>query len=605
MSISSRVPLDDAIAQDAANQDYCLSYGRRDNVSSLIGAGSVPQKRKEPPSEDDFPSGTFTLPDRQAAPDGTTSNIHPKGEYQTGRVICEACGEGISKHWDAHRLACPNSSSQQVPEAVVQSPETPIDPSQPQAKRRRAKRSEEERIEYLRSDPYVAQFEAYRVLCACCDKWIRLRPNSTYCSIPWDAHRKSCLAKRIAKNSYPADDRTSLFSTDPNVRKFDAERVLCRICENWVQLGSDDHNRAVKIWMEHRAACQQTTLNEPILSTAASNIPTIDSVPPPPKHLLALASSSSFPPPSVTVAATRFVGIKSASISAPPAAQPVSPSAFKDLNPSNFPPTHESRRRNAEQRAASLRADPLVGDVEPNRVFCSLCQKWVQLRQDSSYCAYPWLQHRGKCLNRHQRRTQQEAEISKLRAERDAAREAGLAISEDAADDSDEPESEEGVESGNEEEKQARREERREERRKAKAAAKLEFLAARLKQEEERKANGDYRKAHSSISQASDDDADALGDADMDVDMIYPQLADLHSPSGRLDYTFRSVRYLFRSTYEKTDELTIAALVTYLNAAMPPDKHEDFDTAEVTKAAVALHEQGEFVFEGDVLRVAH
>lgn len=64
-------------------------------------------------------------------------------------------------------------------------------------KRRRAKRTEEERIDYLRADPYVAQFEAYRVLCASCDKWIRLRPNSTYCSIPWDAHRKSCLAKKM------------------------------------------------------------------------------------------------------------------------------------------------------------------------------------------------------------------------------------------------------------------------------------------------------------------------------------------------------------------------------------------------------------------------
>ena len=30
-------------------------------------------------------------------------------------------------------------------------------------------------------------------------------------------------------------------------------------------------------------------------------------------------------------------------------------------------PTHESRRRNAEQRAATLRADGLIGEVEPNR----------------------------------------------------------------------------------------------------------------------------------------------------------------------------------------------------------------------------------------------
>lgn len=75
-------------------------------------------------------------------------------------------------------------------------------------------------------------------------------------------------------------------------------------------------------------------------------------------------------------------------------------SSFHDLNPANYAPSHESRRRNAEQRAATLRADTLIGEVEPNRVFCSLCQKWVQLRQDSSYCAYPWLQHRGKCLAR-------------------------------------------------------------------------------------------------------------------------------------------------------------------------------------------------------------
>ena len=96
---------------------------------------------------------------------------------------------------------CSQSGPTQNPSEKA-APETPAtshhpDASQPQAKRRRAKRTEEERIDYLRSDPYVAKFEAYRVLCASCDKWIRLRPNSTYCSIPWDAHRKSCLAKRV------------------------------------------------------------------------------------------------------------------------------------------------------------------------------------------------------------------------------------------------------------------------------------------------------------------------------------------------------------------------------------------------------------------------
>ena len=71
----------------------------------------------------------------------------------------------------------------------------------------------------------------------------------------------------------------------------------------------------------------------------------------------------------------------------------------------------------------------------------------------------------------------------------------------------------------------------------------------------------------------------------------------------RLDFVSRSVRHLFRITYARSDELTIAALVTYLNAAMPPDKYEDFDTAEVTKMTMALHERGTVVFEGDIIRI--
>ena len=100
-------------------------------------------------------------------------------------------------HSRIHLRCSQNGSASTVDQLASEAPSTTAEASQPQAKRRRAKRTEEERIDYLRSDPYVAKFEAYRVLCASCDKWIRLRPNSTYCSIPWDAHRKSCLAKRV------------------------------------------------------------------------------------------------------------------------------------------------------------------------------------------------------------------------------------------------------------------------------------------------------------------------------------------------------------------------------------------------------------------------
>ncbi|KAL1940721.1 hypothetical protein VTO73DRAFT_7762 [Trametes versicolor] len=568
------------------------------SIASLMASAAsvsrtVPQKRKEPPAEPPSRPSPPARADSMSETDAGTQSTSPTDEYGSGRIICETCGDGISirdeatgaftvKHWDAHRVTCQNAS-QNPPEFAPDTPSAAPDASQPLAKRRRAKRTEEERIDYLRGDPYVAKFEAYRVLCASCDKWIRLRPNSTYCSIPWDAHRKSCLAKRHTKTARPVDDRNAMFTSDPNIKRFDSERVLCRICEKWVSIVSENNAAAVKMWMQHRSACQPASSPGPGSSTSKFNIA---NVPPPPKHLLALASSSSLPPP------------PPASAHVPTVSNPAQPSpsvrssstgtfstSFKEFTPNALP--QESRRRNADQRAAALRADPLLGEVEPARVFCKLCQKWVQLRQDSTFCSYPWLQHRVKCLQRRQKIAEREAAIAELRATRDAALEGQLVVSDSSA--TPEPEEDaEGVED-------ADRAHHREERRRAKAMAKAEAATARLRQLEG---------AHGrSASAPSSEDDDAMWDY-IDVDVAAPpKLADLESPTGRLEFVARSIRHLYRVTYERADELTIATLVTYLNATMPPDKHEDFDTAEVTKAAMALQERGSFVFEGDVIRL--
>jgi len=183
----------------------------------------------------------------------------------------------------------------------VSGPSTSVETNsaRPPSKRRRAKRSEEERIHYLRSDPYVAQFEPYRVLCASCDKWIRLRPNSTYCSIPWDAHRKSCLARKgcvilhpfviiypystprgpSLPTYYSAKDAAPPFVVaDPDARKYDGERVLCKVCNSWIFVGP--LNQAAQAWSQHRALCRPASPSAP---SAASRIPrlalTIRSIP--------------------------------------------------------------------------------------------------------------------------------------------------------------------------------------------------------------------------------------------------------------------------------------------------------------------------------------
>ncbi|ESK89579.1 hypothetical protein Moror_8684 [Moniliophthora roreri MCA 2997] len=376
----------------------------------------------------------------------------------------------------------------------------------PPTKRRRAKRTEEERIAYLKSDPYVAQFEAYRVLCASCDKWIRLRPNSTYCSIPWDAHRKSCLAKKISsKNTYALEERNSLFSKDPDVRKFDAERVLCAECDQWVAINPEDHLQAVQRWLAHKSSCQKIarvgrgpgmpyvmhspefppphgqrspalpsssrpqaspSLTRPTIATTAAARQHDDESPPPRSRRASISVSA----PTLAAAAAAAAVQRNdhrdekpprrpssespipASTSRSPLVSPTSSEAVA-LDVAGSPPQstsresprvhssptnvntiqslsiQDSRRRNAEQRAATLRADPLISKVEANRVFCSLCQKWVQLRQDSSFCAYPWVQHRGKCVGRYQRRAQKAAEIAEIKARKASAASASASAS--------------------------------------------------------------------------------------------------------------------------------------------------------------------------------
>ena len=222
---------------------------------------------------------------------------------------------------------------------------------------------------------------------------------------------------RNTKNSYGLEERNSLLSKDPDVRKFDAERVLCNICDQWLPVSPENHMQAVQKWLQHRSVCQKSIApsapspSQPEPSCSARSVffcsplflsnlirgrPHTDdararSADPAEFNSLHAGGSRPMPQPSMDTS----------TVVSKPGGTPGSPtSSFKDFTPTNFPPAHESRRRNAEQRAATLRADPLVGEVEPNRVFCTLCKKWVQLRQDSSYCAYPWLQHRGKCLTR-------------------------------------------------------------------------------------------------------------------------------------------------------------------------------------------------------------
>ncbi|GAW00464.1 hypothetical protein LENED_001986 [Lentinula edodes] len=528
------------MAQDSKSPTITTHVKLEEQPTAKLSSPTInPLKRKTPPVDDssaehngatavvldDGDSGSADgdaneRDDIRNKPRGTSSPPpfqERPGEYETGRIDCPSChkqvafrdeetGEFSLKRWQQHWESCAGQnqadSNRSPPPArfthqtstapqklVAQNMNSyrpgaddlfPAIMAHPPTKRRRAKRTEEERITYLDADPYVAKFEAYRVLCASCDKWIRLRPNSTYCSIPWDAHRKSCLSKKISnKNTYALDERNSLFSKDPdtwlNHRGDCAKRaaavvgvagpgpsssgsprlavfpirvlrrplitiwiltVIATKCTTPIHSLSPDDSR-VKVEFRERENQQPVNTDadadgdldadadgDPESDLDGSNhIRVVDLSRPPPgqihisethdnneEHSTSIVLShqaGSVAPPLDTSAPSTEGGSQSEPIMYSPAAGIFPPG-----------PAHESRRRNAEQRAATLRADTLIKHVEPNRVFCSLCEKWVQLRQDSSFCAYPWFQHRGKCLARYQRRAQKAAEIEDIKKRR-------------------------------------------------------------------------------------------------------------------------------------------------------------------------------------------
>lgn len=71
----------------------------------------------------------------------------------------------------------------------------------------------------------------------------------------------------------------------------------------------------------------------------------------------------------------------------------------------------------------------------------------------------------------------------------------------------------------------------------------------------------------------------------LDDEAVYVRPADLISPSGRKTFILTSITHLFSTTFDNsTDVLSVRALVAYLNAALPPDKWEEFDEKEVKSA---------------------
>ena len=53
------------------------------------------------------------------------------------------------------------------------------------------------------------------------------------------------------------DPAPPFVAADPDIRKYDGERVLCKACNSWISVGSE--GQAAQAWSQHRAQCKQAS----------------------------------------------------------------------------------------------------------------------------------------------------------------------------------------------------------------------------------------------------------------------------------------------------------------------------------------------------------
>lgn len=53
------------------------------------------------------------------------------------------------------------------------------------------------------------------------------------------------------------EERNLILRNDSDVRQFDADRILCKICNAWVSVTTENHLHAIQMWVDHRDACRR------------------------------------------------------------------------------------------------------------------------------------------------------------------------------------------------------------------------------------------------------------------------------------------------------------------------------------------------------------
>ncbi|KZV65183.1 hypothetical protein PENSPDRAFT_655990 [Peniophora sp. CONT] len=155
-----------------------------------------------------------------------------------------------------------------------------------------SRKTEEERIEFIRSHRECREVEPHRAYCIPCDAWIPLNSSRRYSMQPWIVHIKACRSGKLGNrqvfttpkspggetkadsdddeqgsvvpSSAGADgrrrprrteeERERILKDDPRSGEVRPYEVECTTCKKWIQLG-DKMRYRLESWNKHQQSC--------------------------------------------------------------------------------------------------------------------------------------------------------------------------------------------------------------------------------------------------------------------------------------------------------------------------------------------------------------
>ncbi|KAJ3533007.1 hypothetical protein NMY22_g7513 [Coprinellus aureogranulatus] len=278
------------------------------------------------------------------------------------------------------------------------------------------------------------------------------------------------------------------------------------------------------------------------------------------------------------------------------------------------PPSDLRRQQKANERAAILGADPLLSRVERSRVYCRLCEKWIQLRKDCHYSLRPWIAHKD---TRHVNAPEIPKPMNGISSQPQPKRPLGDRVGfQRQCEGFIEPNSPPSTNRGepyllpwipN--------------------SAPGRFIKRESSGEETLQATIACQVAKRPRIETSFHPPDIMSSSQFGAFnpascIRYPVLSPLPGEGqellqphvqggfaepdtllGRKKFVGYAIQHLFGTTYGPSDDLPIYSLLLYLNAAMPMNKYRKYEASEVWKFASTFAEEGaRFTLEGDIIR---